>query len=208
MKICRNCCERSLSRSKGRSISCRWAGRTRWGRNRPLLGWGLTFAQILSRCPNRLYNEALRGGPTMRSLRAVLASALFFVPLALCQEDHHHALTEEEVGSVHFSTSCRTELAGSFNGAVALLHSFQYEQARQAFAEIASHDPQCALAAGRAALEKAKQVEAGNPKTTDRERAYVEALAEIYREDDKGIAVHAQAFEQKMGALQAGYPED
>ncbi len=163
----------------------------------------------------------------MRSLRAVLASVLFFVPLALCQEDHHHALTEEEVGSVHFSTSCRTELAGSFNGAVALLHSFQYEQARQAFAEIASHDPQCAmaewgiamshyhgmwdngdLAAGRAALEKAKQVEAGNPKTTDRERAYVEALAEIYREDDKGIAVHAQAFEQKMGALQAGYPED
>ena len=163
----------------------------------------------------------------MRSLTAALASVLFFVPLALCQEDHHHALTEEEVGSVHFSTSCRSELAGSFNGAVALLHSFQYEQARQAFAEIASQDPQCAmadwgvamshyhgmwdngdLAAGRAALEKAKQVEAGNPKTTARETAYIEALAEIYREDDKGIAAHAQAFEQKMGALQAAYPED
>jgi hypothetical protein len=163
----------------------------------------------------------------MRSPKAVLASILFLVSLALCQEDHHHALTEEEVGSVHFTTSCRTELAGSFNGAVALLHSFQYEQARQAFAEIAAQDPQCAMAewgvamshyhgmwdngdlsAGRAALEKAKQVGAGNPKTTARETAYIEALAEIYREDDKGIAAHAQAFEQKMGALQAAYPED
>jgi tetratricopeptide (TPR) repeat protein len=163
----------------------------------------------------------------MRSLAAAFASVMFFVPLALCQEDHHHALTEEEVGSVHFSTSCRTELAGSFNGAVALLHSFQYEQARQAFAEIASQDPHCAmaewgvamshyhgmwdngdLAAGRASLEKAKQVGAGNPRTTAREIAYVGALAEIYREDDQGIAAHAQAFEQKMGALQAAYPED
>src|SRR3984893_6143444 len=163
----------------------------------------------------------------MRSLTAAFVSVLFFVPLALCQEDHHHPLTEEEVGSVHFPTSCRTELHGSFNGAVALLHSFQYEQARQAFAEIARQDPQCAmaewgvamshyhgmwdngdLAAGRVALEKAKQVGAGNQRTTAREIAYVGALAEIYREDDKGIPAHAQAFEQKMGALQAAYPED
>ena len=163
----------------------------------------------------------------MRSPKAVLASIFFLVSLAPCQEDHHHALTEEEVGSVRFSTSCRTELAGNFNGAVALLHSFQYEQSRQAFAEIATQDPQCAmadwgiamshyhgmwdngdLAAGHAALEKAKQVAAGNPKTSARETAYIGALAEIYREDDKGIAAHAQAFEQKMGALQAAYPED
>jgi len=163
----------------------------------------------------------------MRSLTAVLAAILFFGPLALCQEEHHHTLTEEEVGSVHFSTSCRTDLASSFNRAVALLHSFQYEQAREAFTEIASRDPECAMAqwgiamshyhgmwdngdsaAGRAALEKAKQIAASNVKTTARETAYIEALAEIYREDDKGISAHAQAFEQKMGALQAAYPQD
>ena len=163
----------------------------------------------------------------MRSLTAVLAAILFFGPLALCQEEHHHTLTEEEVGSVHFSTSCRTDLASSFNRAVALLHSFQYEQAREAFTEIASRDPECAMAqwgiamshyhgmwdngdsaAGRAALEKAKQIAASNVKTTARETAYIEALAEIYREDDKGISAHAQAFERKMGALQAAYPQD
>ncbi len=63
----------------------------------------------------------------------------------------------------------------AFNRAVALLHSFQYEQARQAFTEISEKDPQCAMAqwgvamshyhgmwdngdtaAGRAALKKAQ----------------------------------------------------
>jgi hypothetical protein len=163
----------------------------------------------------------------MRSLAAVLASILFVGPFALCQEEHHHALTGEEVGSVHFSTSCRTDLASSFNRAVALLHSFQYEQAREAFTDVGSRDPLCAmaqwgiamshyhgmwdngdLAAGRVALEEARQIAASTGKTTSRETAYIEALAEIYREDDKGVSVHAQAFEQKMGALQAAYPQD
>jgi tetratricopeptide (TPR) repeat protein len=163
----------------------------------------------------------------MRFLTSFLASILFFVPLAICQEEHHHALTEEEVGSVHFPTSCRTDLGSSFNRAVALLHSFQYEQAREAFTEVARRDPQCAmtqwgiamshyhgmwdngdLAAGRVAIERAKQIAASNVKTTARETAYIEALAEIYREDDKGVSAHAQAFEQKMGALQAAYPQD
>lgn len=163
----------------------------------------------------------------MRSLTVLLASTLLLAPLALCQEDHHHALTEEEVGSVHFSTSCQADLASNFNRAVALLHSFQYEQARQAFAEIAGQDPQCAMAqwgvamsyyhgmwdngdiaAGRAALAKAKQIAAGNVKTTAREHAYIDALAEIYREDGKDAYAHSLAFEQKMGALQATYPQD
>jgi tetratricopeptide (TPR) repeat protein len=163
----------------------------------------------------------------MRPLTALLAGVLFLAPLALCQDDHHHALTEEEVGSVHFSTSCRTDLAENFNRAVALLHSFEYEQARQAFTEISRQDPQCAMAqwgvamshyhgmwdngdtaAGRAALNQAKRIAASNAKTTARETAYIDALAEIYREDGKDSYAHGQAFEQKMSALQAAYPQD
>jgi tetratricopeptide (TPR) repeat protein len=162
----------------------------------------------------------------------VLASVLSFVPLALSQlaltqEEHHHAISEEEVGSVHFLTSCGTDLTGNFNRAVALLHSFQYEQARQAFTEISERDPQCAMArwgvamshyhgmwdngdtvAGRVALNHAKHIAAGNAKTAPRENAYIDALAEIYREDGKDAYAHSQAFEQKMGTLQASYPQD
>ena len=163
----------------------------------------------------------------MRPKIAVLASILCFIPLALSQEGHQHAISEEEVGSVHFLTSCGPDLAGNFNRAVALLHSFQYEQARQAFVEISDRDPQCAMAqwgvamshyhgmwdngdtaAGRVALNQAKQIAAGNAKTTVREKAYIDALAEIYREDGKDAYSHSQAFEQKMGALQAAYPQD
>jgi tetratricopeptide (TPR) repeat protein len=163
----------------------------------------------------------------MRPFTAVIASVLCLVPFAPTQEEHHHAITEEEIGSVHFLTSCQPDLTENFNRAVALLHSFQYEQARQAFTEISQRDSHCAMAqwgvamshyhgmwdngdtaAGRVALNQAKQVAAGNTKTTPRENAYIDALAEIYREDGKDTYAHSQAFEQKMAALQAAYPQD
>ena len=162
----------------------------------------------------------------MRSVIAVLA-CLVLTTLAVSQEEHHHALSEEEVGSVHFSTSCRPDLAQSFNRAVASLHSFQYEDARAAFTEIGNRDPRCAMAqwgvamshyhglwdngdtsAGRAAIQKAQQIAASSAKTTPRESSYIAALSEIYKEGGKSMSEHSQAFEQKMGALQAAYPDD
>jgi tetratricopeptide (TPR) repeat protein len=156
-----------------------------------------------------------------------LCAVLYCAPLARCGDEHHHALTAEEVGSVHFATSCSKSVALSFNRAVALLHSFQYEQAREAFSGVAKRDPQCAMAqwgvamsyyhglwkngntaAGREAFEKAKAIASANPKTTPRELAYIGTLDEIYREDDKDQANHDRAFEQKMGVLQATYPAD
>ena len=161
----------------------------------------------------------------MRLLTARLVSALLFVSLAASQENHQHALTDQEVGSVHFVTSC-SPVGTSFNRAVALLHSFQYEQARAAFNEISGHDANCAMAqwgvamshyhgmwdngdmaAGREALTRAQKIAAGNPKTSAREKAYVEALAEIFREDGKDQRP-CVAFEQKMAAVQAAYPDD
>src|SRR5712692_3803269 len=163
----------------------------------------------------------------MRLPAILLAILSLFVSRAWCDEEHHHALSDQEIGSVHFSTSCSKAVERSFNGAVALLHSFQYEQARQAFVEISSQDPKCAMAqwgvamshyhglwdngdmaAGADARPKAKQIALANPGTTARETAFIDALAEIYRDDGKDRYAHAQAFEQKMGAVQAAYPGD
>src|SRR5229473_4678421 len=165
----------------------------------------------------------------MRVLTGFLCSIIFMAPLAWCDDEHHHALTAEEVGSVHFVTSCAKPVSLGFNRAVALLHSFQYEQARKAFSEVAKRDPKCAMAqwgvamsyyhglwkngntaAGREALEKAKAIATSNSKTTARELAYINALGAIYSEDDddKDQATHDRAFEQKMGAVQAAYPAD
>src|SRR5882762_3637051 len=158
----------------------------------------------------------------MRRAAILFLAYLCSGSLALATQEHHHELSTEEVGSVHFLVSCSKGVELSFNRAVALLHSFQYEQARQAFTEISSKDPHCAMAqwgvamshyhgmwgngdtaAGRMALNQAKQIAAGNAKTTPRENAYIDALGEIYREDGKDMYSHEQVFEQKMAALQA-----
>src|SRR5581483_4611842 len=146
---------------------------------------------------------------------------------AQAQEMHHHMPGEGDVGSVQFATSCSAHVTDSFNHSVALLHSFQYEDARDAFAEVFTHDSNCAMAqwgiamshyhglwnsgdlnAGRAAWIKAQETAASNKKTTPREKAYIDAIGEIYREDGKDKYAHAQAFEKKMGELQAAYPDD
>jgi len=142
-------------------------------------------------------------------------------------EGHHHSLTEEEIGSVHFLTSCAKTVESDFNHAVALLHSFQYEAARGTFSSVASQDPQCAMAqwgvamshyhglwqngdqtAGRKALAKAKEVASANSATTARERAYIDTLSEVYKQDGRDALTHDQVVEQRMGALQQHYPED
>ena len=162
----------------------------------------------------------------MRLVLGMVSAFLLFVCPGWCDEQHNHALTAQEVGSVQFSTSCSKNVGESFNRAVALLHSFQYERARQAFGEVASQDPQCAMAqwgiamshyhglwdngdmgAGHDALGRAQQIAAANPKTTPREKAYINALAEIYG-DSNDKAARAQVFEQKMAAVQAAYPDD
>ena len=153
------------------------------------------------------------------------------VLLSLCpawgDEGHQHALSEKEVGAVHFANSCSSAVQPGFQRAVALLHSFQYEQARAEFSTIGRQDPQCAMAqwgvamthfhglwhngdqaAGREALKTAQEVASGNRSTTARERSYIDALAEVYKEDGKDEFTHAVGLEQKMAALQSAYPDD
>ena len=163
----------------------------------------------------------------MRLIEGVLVSLGLFASVAWCDEVHQHALTEQEIGSIHFATSCAKTTEPSFNHAVALLHSFQYEDSRHAFEAIPDQDPACAMAqwgiamshyhglwhngdtaAGHKAWQRAREIARTNPKTTARENAYIDALGEIYREDGKDDYAHAQAFEQKMGILAASYSDD
>ncbi len=163
----------------------------------------------------------------MRQLFALCPAFFLFASLACADEHHDHKLSVEELGSIHFSTSCVKSTQTEFNRAVALLHSFQYEQSRSSFVEVSKRDPTCAMAqwgiamshyhglwdngdtaAGRAAQQKALELAAGNPRTSAREHAYINALGEIYRSDDKDHAAHARVFEQKMGELQGAYPAD
>jgi tetratricopeptide (TPR) repeat protein len=105
-------------------------------------------------------------------------------------------------GTVDFKVSCAPEARSEFIRAVALLHSFFYEEARRIFTEVAAKDPNCAMAqwgmamtwwhpiwtpptsdemsAGKAAIEKAMAMKAG----TDLERGFITALNAYYNTAD------------------------
>jgi len=161
-----------------------------------------------------------------RSVGVVLL-ILVWSALLWADEGHHHSLTAAEVGSVDFQTSCSREVGADFNRAVALLHSFQYEQARQAFQQVAEKDPRCAMAewgvamtyfhglwknsnleAGRPWFQKAIELAEANKNTTAREKGYIEALGEIYRQDGGSEPAHAMAFHQRLAKLRAENPGD
>jgi len=171
----------------------------------------------------------------MRRTISAFSALLFCWPLAQAQQGHQHELTEEEVGSVHFVTTCdagageaaKAGFDASFNKAIALLHSFQYEDTRAAFEAIAKKYPNCAMAqwgiamshyhglwrsgdieTGRAAIEKAREIAKTNSATSGRERGYIEALASAYADDKVDYGARGAAFEKKMGELAAAYPSD
>ena len=161
----------------------------------------------------------------MRFLLATLAIWLVGC-LSLCaQAQHQHdALTEQQLGTVHFPTSCDPRVAKQFERGVALLHSFAFETAQATFRQVAQDDPHCAMAhwgiaatfsrwgepddkqrkQGWEEVRIAKSLHA----STARERDYIAAEAAAYahpeRQDDK----RGDRYLKRMEKLYRRYPED
>ena len=147
---------------------------------------------------------------------------------ALAQVPHHEHPAPEQLGRVHFETSCSPEVTQAFDRAVALLHSFSFSTARQGFQDVAAADPSCAmahwgvamtqwsnpfslqrsaatLADGHAAAKRAAAT--GNP--TARERAYIAAVTELYRDyETVDQRTRVVAYEKAMARLHEKYPDD
>ena len=161
---------------------------------------------------------------------AALVAALGTAPLFAQGEEHHHGNPAREVeglGAVHFAVSCAPAVQPAFDRAVALLHSFGYEEARLAFQEVAKADPTCAmarwgeamtwyhpvwappttveLAAGSAASAAASALDA----RTERERAYVAAIGAFYRDSTSvDHRTRATAYREAMRHLMTRFPDD
>ena len=52
----------------------------------------------------------------------------------------------QDLGRVHFETSCTPQAQEKFDRGLAMVHSFFYPNSVQAFTEAAAADPQCAIA--------------------------------------------------------------
>jgi hypothetical protein len=141
---------------------------------------------------------------------------------------HEHGAAEQ-VGTVSFATGCSAAAQPQFNRAVALLHSFEFGRAIDAFGATLKADSSCAMAEwgialsrwsnpfapgirtaavlqqGRDAIERARKI---GPKT-DRERAYVDAVWRLYADSDTtDQPSRVIAYRDAMQKVAATFPDD
>ncbi|MET0649983.1 MAG: hypothetical protein ABW208_25520 [Pyrinomonadaceae bacterium] len=162
------------------------------------------------------------------STAALLAVLVCRAPSSGAQEAHqHHHDQSEQLGRVSFNISCTPEAQKRFNRAVAWLHSFEYEEAEKAFAEVTAADPRCGMGhwgvamsnyhplwapptaaefqKGARAAEQAGSVGA----RTQRERDYIAAVESFYKDSDKlDHRARANAYGEAMERLYQRYPTD
>jgi tetratricopeptide (TPR) repeat protein len=157
-------------------------------------------------------------------------SLLLVVP-AFAQHDdemymHQHD-ADEQLGKVSFLISCLPVSQPAFNRGVALMHSFQYEDAEAQFAEIGKSDPSCPMAPWGIALSYFHQLwerpqepvlQRGHEQMlmaqklgakTDREKDYIGALAIFYdNPTSRDYMERVTAYSNAMGKLYQKYPGD
>src|SRR5271167_1679251 len=136
----------------------------------------------------------------MPDLRRILLTLLLICPFSAARETHSHS-APEKLGKVSFPISCLPIVQQQFERGVALLHSFAYAAAENAFQGVAELDPQCAMAhwgmamahfhqlwdppiapatilIAQKEIQRAQQIGTGS----ERERQFINALALVYQD--------------------------
>ena len=143
-------------------------------------------------------------------------------------QEHQHG-DASRLGTVKFANSCGAAVQPAFARGMALLHSFEFGQAIDAFNEAASGDPSCGIAVWGIGLAQwsnpfspanraPRQLEAGRETArratgvgakTERERAYIAAVSLLYdRYESVDQRARIVAYRDAMGRLVAAYPDD
>jgi hypothetical protein len=163
----------------------------------------------------------------MRKSSLVSAAALLAAGMALGPSPVSGQGADQQLGNVHFETSCNETAQRRFDRAMRYQHSFWYRAAREIFEEAAKADAACGIAywgialsllsnphgpipapdlpTGLAAIQKAKAVGA----KTERERDYIDALTLMYADYEK--LIHTQRIRSYLDAMEklaSKYPND
>src|SRR5262245_47479378 len=161
--------------------------------------------------------------------KALLAVTVSITALALSSSQPMVAQSDvdQQLGTVHFQTSCNEVAQRRFDRAMRYQHSYWYGPAKEVFEETLKADPTCAiaqwgialtlidnphnaipqanLAPGLAAIQKAKQMGA----KTEREREYIDALMLMYADYDKlPHRERIRMFRDAQEKIAAKYPDD
>ncbi|MFL5448465.1 MAG: hypothetical protein ACJ8AX_07950 [Gemmatimonadales bacterium] len=161
--------------------------------------------------------------------------ALFTVVLTTCaqsarlvaqEHDHHQQIGR--LGRVVFPISCTAQARQRFEHAMALLHSFWWEEGDRAFGQVLEADSSCAMAYWGKALNAWGNAFAGGPSGagltygaesarhasslpagTARERGFIAATAALYRNPDStSNSARLQSYADSMARLYQRFPKD
>ncbi len=134
---------------------------------------------------------------------------------------------DKQFGSVTFDISCPDGIKKDFNLGVALLHSFEYDEAEKEFVKVIDADPECAMAYWGAAMcnyhplwappslkelkKGAKLIELAGSRDqkSEREAGYIYAMALFYKDWEKtNHHTRCIRYEKAMEKLFIKYPDD
>ena len=165
---------------------------------------------------------------TCSSMKAAAVVVLVFSAFPLAAQQHEHrASAGEDVGRVVFPSSCDAAVQPDLERAVAMLHSFWYEKAEEAFNRITSKAPECGMAYWGAAMSVFRPLwQPSSPaelqrgataaaralaakQTSAREHAYARAIGAFYEKSATvSHATRVLAYETAMAAVYTTYPRD
>ncbi|HUL92659.1 MAG TPA: hypothetical protein VLV56_09950 [Burkholderiales bacterium] len=134
---------------------------------------------------------------------------------------------KDQLGTVHFQTSCNAEAQAAFDQAMLFQHSFWYSASGRAFGEVLKADPGCAIAYWGYAqsllanpfnptppknlalgLETVRRGQAVGAKT-QRENDFIASIGAYYADYDKlDQRKRAQVYLAAMEKLAKSYPQD
>jgi tetratricopeptide (TPR) repeat protein len=134
---------------------------------------------------------------------------------------------EKEFGTVGFAIACSEKSKKDFDLGIALLHSFEYDESEKAFAKVINEDGKCAMAFWGVAMSnyhplwapptqaelekgsKAIEIAQGIKDKPERETAYIDALAEFYKDWQKtDHNTRSKNFEKAMEKVYMQFPKD
>lgn len=156
---------------------------------------------------------------------------LLWAGIAIADSNHHSSahIDQEKLGKVNFPVSCTATAQAQFNQALAMLHSFWYDESEKAFQRVVAIDPDCAMGYWGIAMSLYQQLWATTPTPdevkrarhalaqartltikTDREKAYLDAIALLYPavDDGRDYATRKLAYEQAMKQIAERFPDD
>src|SRR5258707_5686856 len=162
--------------------------------------------------------------PQRRSISA-LALFVFFIAVqaSAVRAGTASAASPDQLGKVNFPTSCTSDVQPTIEKAVALLHSFQYKESEQTFADAATKEPKCTMAhwgkamarfhqlwdfpndktlkEGRKDIERAQQPHFANP----REQGFLNAAAAFFEKKSK--LTHTERIKAYSDSLEHFYAQ-